>query len=194
MKAQDINIMMEKYYNGELTIDEERELKSVVLDNDNEEYAILRDYFRIMDEIASQELTDPEFDDRILEIISESEKKKKTIPINWRSVSTIAATVLVLISIWLFTDIINTKEVYGTINDPAIAFAQTKQALQKVSKNVNKGVKPASSTIDKVDSGIKKTENVKKASDALDNMKKINKLKEPGELLKSVTKVTVKAG
>lgn len=194
MKAQDINIMMEKYYNGELTIDEERELKSVVLDNDNEEYAILRDYFRIMDEIASQELTDPEFDDRILEIISESEKKKKTIPINWRSVSTIAATVLVLISIWLFTDIINTKEVYGTINDPAIAFAETKQALQKVSKNVNKGVKPASSTIDKVDSGIKKTENVKKASDALDNMKKINKLKEPGELLKSVTKVTVKAG
>ena len=194
MKAQDINIMMEKYYNGELTIDEERELKRVVLDNDNEEYATLRDYFRIMDEIASQEITDPEFDDRILEIISESEKKKKTIPINWRSVSTIAATVLVLISIWLFTDIINTKEVYGTINDPAIAFAETKQALQKVSKNVNKGVKPASSTIDKVDSGIKKTENVKKASDALDNMKKINKLKEPGELLKSVTKVTVKAG
>ena len=194
MKAQDINIMMEKYYNGELTTDEESELKKVILESDNEEFIVLRDYFKVMDEMASQEISDPDFDDNILEMLNESKPEKKAIPINWRSISTIAATVLVLVSIWLFTDVFNPKEVYGTINDPAIAFAETKQALQKVSKNVNKGVKPASTTIDKVDTGIKKTENVKKAGKALNNMKKINKLNEPGELLKSVTKVTVKAG
>ncbi len=194
MKAQDIKIMMDKFYNAELSAEEEKLLKDKVLNSNSEEYSELKDYFLTMEKLEKEEFLDSDFDNRIIELLEKNEPIKRSIKINWRSAYTIAASVLILVSVWLFNDILNTKEVYGTISDPEIAFAETKQILQKVNKNVKKGVNPASKSINKVDDGIKKTENVKKAGEALEDIKKLNKLNEPGQLLKSISTVTVKAG
>ena len=129
----------------------------------------------------SEDQLDNSFDEKILKEISSSNQKnikRYYIP---RILSGIAATALILISIWGVSSLLSPKEVYGTINDPQAAFAETKKVLQKVSTNVNKGVAPATTTIKKAESGLEKTKSIKK-------------LNNTGQLLKSITKVTVNYG
>ncbi len=195
MKDRDIKILINRYYKGELSEDEEILLKDFVRNNNDDEYADVKEHFEIMNTIfENEEKLDESFDSKILDIIkSEVPVVQKRYNIN-RIISGIAATALVLVSLWITMNIIGSKEVYGTVNDPITAFAETKKALNKVSKNVNKGVTPATKTIHKVETGIDKTKDIKKAKEALDKIKKLNTLNNTGELLKSLTKVTVKYG
>ncbi len=182
MKQQEINALIEKYYQGKSTADEEKSLKLYLKNNKEAKYDTLRSQFQIMNDIHnSEDQLDSSFDEKILKTISPSGKVHKKRYHLQRILSGVAATVLILISIWVVSSLLSPKEVYGTINDPQTAFAETKKALQKVSKNVKKGVAPATTTIKKAESGLDKT-------------KKIKKLNNTGQLLKSMTKVTVKYG
>jgi|GEM_PF-776736 len=194
MKKQDIKALVEEYYNGNLTEEEEAILKEYVENNPDEEYSVIREQFRVMDKLAKESIMlDEDFDTKVLEAISQTKTTNTRFNIT-RTLSGVAATALVLISIWIAVSIMGSKEVYGTVNDPEIAFSETKKALQKVSDNLKKGVAPASKTIDKVDNNIEKSKDLKKASKALKNIEKLNKINSPGPLLKSMSKVTVKYG
>ncbi|MBC8320103.1 MAG: hypothetical protein H8E34_05210 [Bacteroidetes bacterium] len=185
MKRQDINILIEKFYQGKSTPEEDKILKDVLRNNTDEEFAAVRSQFQIMNNIYSvNDSLNESFDEKILQNISTSKPAKTKLFNMQRILSGIAATVLILISIWVVSGILSTKEVYGTINDPHAAFAETKKALQKVSGNVNKGVKPATTNIKKAESGLDKTKKVKN----------LNKLNNTGLLLKSMTKVKVNYG
>lgn len=185
MKQQEINALIEKYYQGKSTTDEEEFLSRYLKNNTEVEYDALRSQFQIMNDIFdSEDKLDSSFDEKILKGVSPSSQGNSKRYYIQRILSGVAATVLILISIWMVSNLLNPKEVYGTINDPQAAFAETKKALQKVSKNVNKGVAPATTTIKKAESGLDKTKKVK-------NIKKLNNT---GLLLKSMTKVTVKYG
>ena len=179
---QEINALIEKYYQGKSTADEEKSLKLYLKNNTEVEYDALRSQFQIMDNIFdSEDQLDNSFDEKILKVISPiGQSRKKHFHLQ-RILSGVAATVLILISIWVVSSLLSPKEVYGTINDPQAAFTETKKALQKVSKNVKKGVAPATKTIKKAESGLDKTKNIKK-------------LNNTGQLLKSMTKVTVRYG
>lgn len=195
MKKQDISALIEKYYDGTLSSKDEAILKERVTNSKDEEYNAIRRQFTVMDELSESDLIlDDDFDSRVLDQITTTGDNRS----NWFSIgrvlSGIAATALILISVWIALSIMGSNEVYGTINEPSIAFLETKKALQKVSNNVKKGVAPATSTIKKVDENIEKAKDLKKASKAIDNMKDINRLSSPSLLLKSMTKVTVKIG
>lgn len=195
MKERDINKVIEEFYNGNLSSEEELLLKEFLEKDDSHDYAIIKDHLSAMEELhKSDELLDDSFDMKVLEAISGSEQNKINIFSTSRILSGIAATALLLITIWITVSILGTKEVYGTINDPAIAFSETKKALQSVSENVNKGVKPAGKTVDKVEESILKSKDIKKAAKAINNAGSLNKINRPGALLKSMTKVTVKYG
>lgn len=185
MKQLEINAIIEKYYKGLTTAAEEKSLKYYLENNHNAEYDTLRSQLSVMKEIQnSEEYLDNSFDEKLLKELTASKPEKSKFTYLQRTFSGVAAAILILFSIWITTNLLSPKEVYGTINDPKAAFAETKSALQKISKNVNKGVKPASSTIKKAESGIDKSKNIKD----------IKKLNNTGQLLKSLTKVTVKYG
>ena len=178
MKQQDIKVLIGKFYQGETTPDEENIIRSYLINNNDYEYEYLRSQFKIMDEISSKEESlDISFDEKILKQLK---VKNKPLYLKY-SLSGVAAVILLLISVWVGSSILSPKEVYGTITNPQIAFAETKKALQKVSGNVNKGVKPATNIINKADTGIEKTK----------NLKKIKKINNAGLLLESMTKVNV---
>ncbi len=195
MKTQDISALVTRYYDGDLTIEEESILGDYLKETDNKQFIEIKSHLEIMDELANEDdLLGDDFDETVLEIINESTPSSISKFNTRRILSGVAATALLLISIWVVTNIIGSKEVYGTVNDPAIAFNETKKALQKVSKNVKKGVSPATTSIKKVDDNLEKTKEIKKAAKAIENIKNINKLNSPSQLLKSMTKVTVKYG
>ncbi len=185
MKQPEVNKLIDRYFRGESTEEEENVLKDYLKNNDDEQYNDLRLQFQMMSNVFdSDNKLDDSFDNKIMNEIAKSAPSKTKQYNLLRIVSGIAATVLVFISIWTATNILSPKEVYGTINDPKVAFAEAKMILQKVSGNVKKGIKPAASTIKKAEKGLDKTKKVKK----LKNLNNVNLL------LKSMTKVTVKYG
>lgn len=185
MKQQDVNVLIDKYYEGNLLSDEELFLKNYLKTNHDKEYNLIRTQLQIMSDISTEEDgLDKSFDTKLMQEISKSNHNKTRRYYLQRTLSGIAATVLILISIWVVTSILSTKEAYGTIHDSHAAFAETKKILQKVSGNIKKGVKPVSKTIKKAEAGLNKAKKVNK----------IKKLNNAGMLLKSMNKVNVNFG
>jgi hypothetical protein len=193
MKPKDIDKLVEKFFAGETTASEEVQLKELVSGGKLPEHlSYMNQYFMVMDDLSADSL-DKSFDERLFSTIESKEAKPKTMRLAYRLTS-VAAVVLLLISIWFGTDLFQPKEVYGTIDDPVIAFQETKKVLDEVSKKMNKGLVPAKKTVDKVEENVQKVEEVKKIDDALKKTKNINKLEKASEFLKSFNKVYVDYG
>ena len=130
MESAKIELLLEKYFEGETSIAEERELKTYFsspnVAQHLRQYQSLFDYF----EITKQETTKHE-----LPLQTKSNKGL------WLS---IAASVVVMLSVGTFTYFnYNTapKEDLGSFDSPEEAFIATQKALTMLSKNVNVGVK-----------------------------------------------------
>ena len=193
MKPAKLDLLIEKYYAGETSPEEEKELKAFFLEGDMPaEYLGLKEQFEIMDLMSKEQVSD-DFDSKLMKNISGNKKDSKTfIGSFW--ISGIAATILLFIAIWFGTDLLNPKAVYGTITDPELAFNETKKVLDEVSKKMNKGITPAKKTVDKVEGSVKQAGEIKKINEALNKAKSIDKLEEASDLLKSMNKVYIRIG
>jgi hypothetical protein len=132
MEQNKIEILLEKYFEGTTSIDEENELRGYFSSADVaphlEHYKTIFGYFSVE---ATQKLG--------LEISLESKKQKGV----WLS---IAASVVVLLGVGMYVfnqfDTADKKEKQelGTYDDPKVALRETEKALKLLSSNVNVGI------------------------------------------------------
>lgn len=134
MAYNKIEILVEKYFQGETSIAEEKELTNYFSSSDVaqhlEQYKPLFGYFSLAKEQKNtQEI--PEF--------PKSRVKKSALA--WFSV---AASVVVLLGIGMYVytnnDLVNENQKLGTYDDPQIAFRETQKALALLSGHVNTGI------------------------------------------------------
>ena len=131
MALDRIEILIEKYFEGETSIAEEKELKAYFSSSDVaqhlEQYQPVFGYFS---QAKQEQFT--------ASIPLKSGKKQKRLA--WLSV---AASVVVMLGIGFFA-YQNTSEPnqenLGVIDDPEIAFRETQKALALISKHVNTGI------------------------------------------------------
>lgn len=130
MEFNKIEILIEKYFQGETSIAEEKELRSYFSSPDVaphlEQYKAMFGYFT---EARQQKFT---------QAIPQQTKKQKVM---WLS---IAASIVVLFGMVTFF-MINTNETVtqnelGSYDSPEQAFAETQKALALLSSNVNIGI------------------------------------------------------
>jgi len=130
MELDRIEELLEKYFEAETSIAEEKELK---------------DYFASSDVAQHLEQYKPIFG---YAVQAKQEQFTATVPLKtkkrfnavWLSV---AASVVVLLGVALFTfNQYNQPQSQdlGTIDDPEIAFRETQKALDMISEHVNKGI------------------------------------------------------
>jgi hypothetical protein len=130
MALDRIENLLEKYFEAETSIVEEKELK---------------EYFASADVAQHLEQYKPIFG---YAVQAKQEQFTATIPLNtikrkrvvWLS---IAASVAVLLGVGLFTfnNYYQPKSGdYGTYDDPEVAFRETQKALAMISEHVNKGI------------------------------------------------------
>jgi hypothetical protein len=130
MELNKIEILLEKYFEGETSIAEENELKNYFsspnVAEHLEQYQSLFGYFS---EAKEQKFTH--------EVSLKSSKRKVT----WFS---IAASVIVLLGIGTYTyfnhESVKENNELGTYEDPEEAFVATQKALAMLSNHVNVGV------------------------------------------------------
>ena len=131
MALDRIEILIEKYFEGETSIAEEKELKAYFSSSDVaqhlEQYKPVFGYFS---QAKQEQFT--------ATIPLKSGRKQKRLA--WLSV---AASVVVMLGIGFFAyqnTSEPTQENLGVIDDPEIAFKETQKALALISKHVNTGI------------------------------------------------------
>ena len=131
MALDRIEILIEKYFEGETSIAEEKELKAYFSSSDVaqhlEQYKPIFGYFS---QAKQEQFT--------ASIPLKSGRKQKRLA--WLSV---AASVVVMLGIGFFAyqnTSEPTQENLGVIDDPEIAFKETQKALALISKHVNTGI------------------------------------------------------
>ena len=130
MALDRIEKLLEKYFEAETSIAEEKELKDYFASSNVAQH--LEKYKSIFGYVVQ----------------AKQEQFKATIPLKTRKRKnvvwlSVAASVVVLLGVGLFT--FNTynqpkQSDYGSTDDPEVAFRETQKALAMISEHVNKGI------------------------------------------------------
>ncbi len=134
MALDRITQLIEKYFEAQTSIAEEKELKDYFASSDVEQH--LEQYkplFGYAIHAKKEEFT------LSIPLITESNKNKRKNAV-WLS---IAAAVTLLLGVGLVTFYQDTPvepQNLGTIEDPEVAFRETQKALAMISESVNKGI------------------------------------------------------
>lgn len=140
MKEEELDKLLEKYYKGESSEDEEITLKKFFQsDSIPEGYEAEKEVFSLYS--LSGIIPEPsiDFEERIVAEIDNIEKNRKsaiTRKIVLYSLST-AAGLLIIAGSYFFLN--NSRELKDTYSDPKIAYAETMKILMDVSSKLNKG-------------------------------------------------------
>ena len=138
MELYKIETVLEKYFEGETTLNEEQELQHYFASPEVaphlQQYTSLFNHFAVEKEQQfKQEI--PAFE------IHKVENKSKKRNLAWVS---IAASVVVLMGIGTYvfynSEPVNENKDLGTYDDPEVAFKATQKALSLLSNNVNVGI------------------------------------------------------
>lgn len=130
MALDRIEKLIEKYFEAETTLAEEKELKAYF---SSENVAPPLEQYKAIFGYTAQAKQE-----QFTAAVSLNSKKSNLVV--WISV---AASVVVLLSVGLFTfNHYNqpVNENYGTYDDPEVAFRETQKALEMISQSVNEGI------------------------------------------------------
>ena len=137
MKKEELEKLLQKYYSGESTVEEERAL-SVFFNSDNvpggyeTEKAIFSYY------MSSLQVPEPSSDleERIISGIDQAQKKSGKFRKYILPSLSVAAGILIIAGTWFF--ISRQDDLQDTFTDPQIAYAETMKILLGVSNKMNK--------------------------------------------------------
>jgi hypothetical protein len=142
MELYKVEALLEKYFDGETSIAEEKELQGYFSTHHVaphlEKYTALFNHFTVAKEQQfKQEI--PFLEIQKDESTNQKQNQKRNLA--WIS---IAASVVVLMGIGTYVfynwEPVNNSKDLGTYDDPEVAFKETQKALSLLSKNVNVGI------------------------------------------------------
>jgi hypothetical protein len=139
MNEEELNRLIEKYYNGLSTEEEERTLKTFFSKNDVDGYEAEKAIFSYYAESEAIPDPSPDFEVRILNGINASEINIRSQKIRkyLLAVMSAAAGLLILAGSYFFFT--GRSEPVDTYTDPEIAYAETIKILRDVSSQLNRG-------------------------------------------------------
>lgn len=140
MKEEELKKLIERYYKGESTEDEEMALREYFRQNDvsggYDTEKVIFGYYKASGEVPEPS---PDFKDRILAGIDDSAGKNDSKRIRSRVLQLLSAAAGLLILAGSYFFFIHRAESQDTFSDPKIAYAETMKILMEVSSQLNHG-------------------------------------------------------
>lgn len=147
MKTGHIKKLLERYYKGESSSDDEMILSNYFKQEENipEEFVSEREIFSYYTQKSAIPIPDTGFENRIISAFDRKypHKRKNTKRIFLMRITGVAAGLLIIAGIYLM--FLNKTEPRDTFTDPDIAYAETMRILYDVSYNINRGKKAVES-------------------------------------------------
>jgi hypothetical protein len=178
MKEEELKRLIERYYSGESTEEEERSLRDYFRRNDVPKgYEAEKTIFGFYDESETVPEPSIDFEARILAGIDASEKQRGTHNVKRYLIPVLSAAAGLLLLAGSYFFIINRTKSGDTFSDPAIAYAETLKILRDVSSRMNHGAQ-ALEPVGKINEVSKKGfETINKSARIVEkNLKSLNYL------------------
>jgi hypothetical protein len=139
MDSSKLQSLLQKYWSGETTVEEESALKDYFQHADvPEELKEVAAMFRYFDQSKKNALNDIAFDRKLMDKVSDKSTPGRMRNLVFNSMRIAAGVVVVMAATWFIrTEIRQTtpQEVVDTYDDPKLAFEETKKALMMISKS-----------------------------------------------------------
>ena len=194
MNYNSIKELLEKFYSGETSLEEEATLKRFFAGEVvPERLRPDQELFRSLRALEEEDTLDDEFDRAVLAQIDGTSRK-------WGrhewiySLSGLAAAAVIVIALWIGGVFSPQRQLPGTINNPQVAFAETKKALTEVSDNLNKGLDPVQKAAEKFVEPVKQASRIGDMEQALSKVKYIQEMNKARELMRSINGVYINLG
>lgn len=178
MELNQIKQLLEKYYDGNTSLEEEQ---------------LLKDYFRYRPVPAELEtdkelflytssetktvLMNSSLEQRLESWIDQQEPQKKTFRLNpWiYRIAGVAAVFAVVITIYITSKPSKIElSMKDTYKDPQVAYAEAKKALMYVSQQLNRGTAPLGQ-MDKLNKGMRRLSTVSSLNNGLEQLQMVSK-------------------
>lgn len=149
MDFKSIEALLEKYWNAETSLEEEKQLRDFFQGgNVPEHLKEAAELFRYFGEEKNKSIIDASFDKAVTKQISQRHGGKVIDVKNWFQMARIAAGIVVIVAaVYLIGQEVrrsSPNEIPDTESDPKLAFEETKKALMMISKGFRKAEKEAS--------------------------------------------------
>ncbi len=147
-----IDILLKKYWEGETSLEEEKELREFFATHEGDaRWAHEAALFRYFGQSASEERLGEFFDHRILDEISRESRRSGQGNVRqlWFNIGKVAAVITVLVAAVYFSvqdyrdNQVAIQKELGTYEDPKKAYEETKKALLLISQSMGKGTAQA---------------------------------------------------
>ncbi len=191
MEREKIKALIKKFYAGETDRTEEALLKEFFSQGAvPKEFLPEKAHFLLLTQWRSESLPDDSFDEKIMHAIA-TRTKPENHTIGWYALAGIAASVLLVLALWLGNSL-DTKPVPpGTTNNPALAYAQTQTALQMVSEKLNAGLRPAEKATRNFREPLEKAGEIKILNTSVEPVKKLAEIERAQRLMAFVNSVYI---
>ena len=152
MKTDDLKQLVEKFFDGETTVEEEKVLRAYFAkENVPRQFVDVKSYFMALEK-ESEPVLEEDFDQHLFEKMEGDTTRERKIK-QW-AYSIMATAAAVLLLLWIGTKVSSNQLPYGTINDPALAFNEARKALDMTAVEMNKGLLPAEKTVNTIDKNL----------------------------------------
>lgn len=140
MKEEKLKKLLEKYYSGESTDHDERQLKDFFSDR-NTDYGFEADraFFSALSGLEKMPDPSSDFESRIVKAITDIDGRRNMNIFSRHYISIIGVAAAFLLLIGSYFIFIYKAEPKDTYSDPQIAYAETLKILREVSVKFNKG-------------------------------------------------------
>ena len=194
MNYNSIKELLEKFYDGKTTLQEEDALKRFFAEEVvPERLKADQELFRAMVASEEEETLGNDFDQAVLSKLEGSSFR-------WGrhewiyTLSGLAAAAVIVISLWIGGVFAPQRPLPGTINNPEVAYAETRKALNQVSDNLNKGLAPVQSATEKFDEPVKQMSKIEDMQEALKKVKYLEEINKARDLMRSINGVYINLG
>lgn len=155
-----LKYLLERFYDGNSTLDEEAELSDLLLNADlPKEFKFDKELFASLVSASEPVEVPGDLNQKIISLIDEEAKtESRTRRINLFSISALAAGLLLILSVYLVF-LRDQSQDYVTeysVEDPVKAYEETRKALDLISEKWNTGTAELKN-LDEVNKGIRKS-------------------------------------
>jgi hypothetical protein len=186
MDTRQIKTLLEKYFEGQSTLQEEQALSDYFSgETAVPELLSYRQQFVLLKALREQDPGIPDFEDRLTRMI-DSQQEEKQYSMRPRSFYrlAVAASIAILIGIsgYLIMNNLWRRE-RDTFQDSRLAYAEAQRTLLYVSQKMNQGIKPLSA-VSKINSGTESLKNLKKLNTSMDMLNMVSIINNSSNLKK----------
>jgi hypothetical protein len=185
MEIQEVKKLLEKYYEGFTSMEEEARLSAYFKQENIPDHLIAEKEMFLFYATEKGEEYPADLSDEIKEMIGRLENKPNSGSKQFSKylywISGVAASLLLIISSYFF---LKSPALEDTYDNPELAYQETKKVLLYVSSKLNKGTLPVEEKFSKMTSGTEEIRKISKLRKGLDEVQTISTKTEKLEALK----------